>query len=245
MAENSKIEWTTHTFNSWRRSVRQSLRRRPEVKVEAVNSAVTRGAQSHPIPHVKPEIRIGREWPDVMRMQVAPAVVPAQAAAELVAPIHVIAPPHEIARVPQPKPLGRLTVNVARGVWASRCCFPQPLADLGARLQSSGDALFRAWMPFACHTHFCSRLGRVRPALECGSPAFRADPHLDVSARTAPSGPAVEPRSVRAERGAIQPFLALCAPLQALRSKLPIQVNRNPGLLRRNNFRTFRSLSHG
>lgn len=125
MAENSHIEWTTHTFNPW-------LRR--------VLFPVTRLAKRDAIRHLEPQFGEISKALDVVSVEIAPASVAALLAGEGIAQEHVVAPSLIVAAEPLIASLGQLAVLEAVAGFAPRRALACSLADLLARLQGVLDA---------------------------------------------------------------------------------------------------------
>lgn len=167
MAENSKIEWTTHTS-------RCGLRVSPQFG--DVREVVTADAKRDAIPSVESEFGVCGEVPDVVSVKIATSVVTAMRARKPVATEDIIAPALQLGGRPQASAFNSLAINIARSILAPSGILSRLGADLRSRFirMLFTEAITR---PSLCR---CAHLGTafVRHALalhrrnECLSPLF-------------------------------------------------------------------------
>lgn len=129
MAENSKIEWTTHTWNQ------PSLGRlRVSPQFNLVRKDVTPFTKSYPVFDVEAKLRKICERPDVVRIEIAAPIIAAMSAGKSVSPVYVISPAFKFCRSTQSAPLCAFAVDIARSIRATRCLLSRSSAYLRARL---------------------------------------------------------------------------------------------------------------
>lgn len=147
MAENSKIEWTDHTFNPsgcW-------LRVAPQF--DLMGESVTALAQGYAISSVEPQFWEVGKRPDVMRVEIAARVIPAMGARKIVPAVHVIAPSFQFSRSAKPAPLNSLAIYVSGGVGATHGTLANRRTDLRSCLKRVRLAKPVARASLSCRTH--------------------------------------------------------------------------------------------
>lgn len=128
MAENSKIEWTTHTFNPcvsdrW-------LWVSPEASL--VRKGMAPYAKGDSVPHIKAQFGIFGERSAVVRVEIAALLVPTVRASESVSGIDLVSPALKLARMAKAAPLHAFAIDVPWRISATRRSLARYFADLGA-----------------------------------------------------------------------------------------------------------------
>ncbi|HVL72635.1 MAG TPA: hypothetical protein VM434_12235 [Beijerinckiaceae bacterium] len=241
MGANSKIEWTTHTFNpcslGWR------LRVSPQAC--AVREGVAAHAQGDPIPHIEAEVRELSERPNVVGIEIAAGVVAAVRAGKLVAPKNVIPPALEVRGRSQPTTLDALAVDVpGRGLPARRSLTSNRTdlsLSLGGVLLASPAV--RTALPRG--THRLARRDRMRPPLERRLSPLGRLRLRNSAASYAPSGQAIEARSVAGELAHLPPILACSASLKSSGETAAVFIDAKAALACGNFLGSCGGLRHG
>lgn len=235
MAENSKIEWTTHTSLTWR----------PKLKSKLMNGNMARLAQGHTIPCFSAQFREFSKWPDVVGLKVSTAIISAHHAAEFVTQFNVICPLLDFLCQAKSTALVASPVNVSGRILTAMCNEANRVADLGANLDGQNRSLRWALLAFASigHARLC-RIG-MRLSQKGGRPSFGANSFRHSPARDALGGLSIIARSVFGKPINRLPLAAFGAFFQTGLSQLLKFGKANSGFLGRNFQRTFGSLSHG
>ncbi|MGF6434357.1 hypothetical protein ABIE91_009577 [Bradyrhizobium elkanii] len=126
MAENSKIEWTDHTFNPCRSG--RWLRVSP--KVGLMCEGVAANAEGDAVPHIEAQVGVIGKRSDVVGVEITARIVTTMGAGKSIAAINIVAPPLQFRSVAQPTPLNPKTINVSRRVFASHSTLARSFADL-------------------------------------------------------------------------------------------------------------------
>ena len=114
--KNTAIEWAHHTLSP------------------GVHSLVAALAKGHAVRQIKPQLGVSGEGFDVVRMQVAPTIVPAMLACKTIAQHHVVAP--SLVGLSQPLAVAFRTaaIHAPRGILAARGALSGRCADFRARV---------------------------------------------------------------------------------------------------------------
>lgn len=205
MAENSKIEWTTHGSCF-------GLRISP--KRDVVSKFMTTDAKSDPVPHVEPVVWVSSKRQDVVGVEIAPSVIAAVGAAELVTRKYVVSPALQLGGRAQSSSLDALAVNVAWGVRTATSHFSRLRADLGPSFWRVLFSKSPTRAPFPRRAHLGLGLLSVLGALEGAYATFRDNPLRDAFAREALRGTPVMSGTVAAKLADFLPAFAFCASLE-------------------------------
>lgn len=197
MAENSHIEWTTHTFNPW--------------SLLSVYGLMARQAKRQAITYIKPQFWVIGPRFDMMRPKNTAPVITAMLADKLVAGEHVVTPPLVFRGEALAAPLRQqaIFVRVTGGAAPDLARPSEARADLGALFGCSRDTLKRGWFALAGFAHRCLCFLGVPVVFECRHAPFVALRGFDPGAVEALCGKAVMPALVpRKGCAGILPLLA-------------------------------------
>jgi len=232
MADNSKIEWTTHTFNPW------------SFRVFLVVASLTQG---NAIRYIKSKLGMISERFDVMSSQVAAAIVSTLLTSKLITHKNIEAPALVITAEALIAPFGKLAVFVAVTGFAL-----QYLLGCTQGATNLSSFLKRAWLPFswiglafACFAHFTPRIWRMLLAFECRDAPLGTNPLFYVTALKTSGIPPIMAGSVLSKvESNILPLPAARTPLLAVFDFGKKLIKRNSGFLRCNFQCTIFGLCH-
>lgn len=241
MAENSKIEWTDHTFNPCGSS--RWLRVSPEAGL--VRKAVASLAKGNAVPHIKAQFGKLGEWSNVVGVQISAPVVTTVCAGESVAQVDLVSPAFQFGGMAQAAPFNSLAVDISRSFGTTKGLGARFFADFFARFQRQFNPPSPAWFAEMGATYLGPRILAVRLALEGARPSLCAFTCFDTVALEARRGFAIMSRCIASISAAFLPRLAFGAAFQTACQALTEFVNGQATLLRGNFQCTFGGLGHG
>ena len=159
MAENSGIEWTHHTL----------LDGGPERQAEGVNKPMAVFAERDAVGQIGPHVGMFCKLSNMMRVEVAAAIVSTMTTGEAVAKHHIKAPTLVFVSQPLASSFDAATIDVSRGIRPTRSNLPNRGADLRACFGGVLLADPVARPRFGRSTHLGATFGRHRLPLHRGS----------------------------------------------------------------------------
>lgn len=155
MGQNSKIEWTTHTFNPWSGTllVFATVSKTIRLKMDFIVAGIT---ECNPIRHVKPQFWMGREWLNVMRSNILGATT--FLTGKLVARDHIEPPPFVRGRKSLTPTASQISILEGVAGFAPGSSFACYLTDFNPCLNRMRLAYMIARPVLGCEAHFRPRL---------------------------------------------------------------------------------------
>lgn len=202
----------------------------PKLQTEMVDATMAYLAERHAVADHSPKLWVGCKRQDVVRLQIAPAIIAAQHAHESIARVHIESPPLDSDRTPLAISFSRTAIDITVRIRSTFCDSAIGSADLRSNLWRSWHSLIRSRLAFSGNAHRCLSGSGMLAALEFAATALRVFPFLNSSARETFRGFFITPRSITTKLTTSFPSLAFGALLIAAYASIKKFVERQTAI---------------